>query len=193
MLYHCYTTEDDIRSHYGWLFPNVLIYRSGPNYKNNGLWNNWEPSVVLLIQKINKSWHKHTGVKRCIKFTNKKATYFNVGCVWSRKVFSTEHKWIDHDAEIALTQLSFKAIYGDTKKNTTEEAGLTITILLFSPGDKLYKSVIFCTVKGLASERAKRKRERATRGLPPAWLHMPKDTRMVRKPFPSSDEDLAVS
>lgn len=46
--------------------------------------------------------------------------------------FLTEHKWIDPDAEVALAQPSFKAISGDTKKNTTEEAGLTIILLLSS-------------------------------------------------------------
>lgn len=100
----------------GHFCPDVPIYRSGPNCKNNRLPNNIEPSVTLLETNldINTRESRDNRTDVCVQFTNKKATCFRL-CTKS-KGFSTEHKWIDHDAEVALTQLSFKAIYGDTKK-----------------------------------------------------------------------------
>ncbi len=75
----------------GNFFPDVPIYRSGPNCKNNGLPNNIEPSVTLktnLDINIHESRDNRTDI--CVQFTNKKATCFRL-CTKS-KGFSTEHK-----------------------------------------------------------------------------------------------------
>ena len=89
-----------------------------PTCKTSGLPNDKEPSdkIFIFIQNLDINTHESRDYKTewGVQFTNKRATCLNVG--WGAKVFSTEHKWIDRDAEVALTQLSFKAIYGDTKR-----------------------------------------------------------------------------
>lgn len=87
----CYTSavSTDVRLRYGWVFPHVPIYRSGPYYQNNGLPNNIEPSVTLLQKHLDMNVDESRGNRTdvCVQFTNKKATCFNVGCAQRAKVF----------------------------------------------------------------------------------------------------------
>lgn len=78
------------------------------NYKNNDLQDNIEPSVALQKHKKAAWYEKRLQSTRFVYIYQ--PTCFHVGCAWKSKGFlSAEHKW----TEVALTQLSFKAISGD--------------------------------------------------------------------------------
>lgn len=117
--------------------------------KNDGQPNNIEPSVMLLQKYLDTNIEAPRDA--CVQFTNKKATCFAAGGERRPEVFLQSTNELTVTQRLHLHHCTSKPFMEKLKKNSTEEARLTITILLFSPGDK-YKSEIFCTVKGLASE-----------------------------------------
>lgn len=95
-----------------------------------------------------------------------KATCFIVGCFW-RSNFFFYRAQIRGCTYTTVLQSHFVEIQ---RKIPLRKLVWQSPFILYSPGDELYSSVIFCTVNGVTST--------------------PQETGMARKPFPSSIQTL---